>query len=132
MCIRDSNAEYMGVIQLTKSSYDQLIRNIDKTKQKLYWFVEIYDPNTTNQKAIDYHNEYLKFAEKVRNAKAAQITASDAKEICKEYDIYEFPTVLFFDKKIFHARIYTGEHTEKELMKFAIIATNQKGPNNRI
>ena len=29
------------------------------------------DPNTTDKNAIDYHNEYLKFAENVKGVKVA-------------------------------------------------------------
>mmetsp|Transcript_37519 Transcript_37519/g.6746 ORF Transcript_37519/g.6746 Transcript_37519/m.6746 type:complete len:210 (+) Transcript_37519:461-1090(+) len=84
------------------------------------WMIKFYHPGCSHCKSMK--EEWLKLADKLYGIiKVAAVNCSDEEELCEEYDVKSYPTILMFpDNTAKKYEVYKGKRTYEDFSNFAI------------
>lgn len=84
------------------------------------WMIKFYHPGCSHCKQMK--DEWLKLADKLYGIiKVAAVNCADEEELCEEYNISSYPTILVFpDNTAKKFEIYKGKRTYEEFSNYAI------------
>lgn len=102
------------VIDLDLSNLKQLYRRNE------IWMVQFYNP--TNKACKELKDEWVNIANKLYGIiKIAAVNCEDEEELCEEYNVSTFPTILYFsDNTALAHEIYKGAKNYQKISNFAV------------
>ena len=102
------------VIELEMDNISRLFR------RELIWIVNFYHPTCSH--CVDYKPEFISIAQKLAGiVTLAAINCSSNEELCEEYDIKSYPTLMYFpENTAAEPSIYTGNRDYNSLSDYAV------------